>query len=162
GYNDCLALSLLISKAGQLWGDSALGVVNGLLGGLTEFSDIGPLGGRTPSDPNYRVGVVRPDTYYENGFGARGFKAEFQQTGPGENQVRHFAFYFAAGFKLGSAAARFGLSRSEDPYNANNPDVALGWAAIDAGEKLKGGNYRDVAQIVWHEICGGAGNLRLR
>ena len=160
GYSDCLGLALLIYKAGQIWSDAGP-VVNGLLGGLTEFSDIGAFGGRPPSDPNYRVGVLRRDPYYERGFGTSGFKREFQDVPPSDNQVRHFVFYFAAGFKLGGTASRYGLSRNENPYDASNPEVALGWAAIDAGGKLKGGNYRDVAQIVWHEICGGRGDLRL-
>ncbi len=49
----------MIYKAGQIWGsDGADAVVGGLLAGLTEFSAIGHDGG-SPSDPNYRVGVMR-------------------------------------------------------------------------------------------------------
>ena len=43
-----------------------------LLGAVTEFSDIGFFSGRTPSDPNSRVGVYRTDPNYNGGFGDSG------------------------------------------------------------------------------------------
>lgn len=158
GMSDCLKLALLAYKAGQVWQGHVGNIARGLLGGLTEFSDVGALGSTPPSDPNWRVGVYRSDPFYKKGFGDSGFKPEFSDS---SNQVRHFVFYFASTLRVGPYATRYGLSRSENPYNASNPDVALGWAAIDLGNHFHG-NYRRLAQDIWHNICGGDGDLDLR
>jgi hypothetical protein len=161
GYNDCLSLALLIYKAGQVWEHSASGIVNGLFNGLTER------GGRfTSSDPNYRVGVFRRDPYYEKSFGYSGFNGTYQGGAfapdpDSPNQVRHFVGWLAAGYLgITRADTRERLYNSEggerDP--TKSVDVALGLAAIELGENFRG-DYKKLAQDVWHNICGERGDL---
>ena len=161
---DCLKLALLIYKAGQAWigsgtpnqqDDNSGKFINGLLGGLTEFSSVS-LTGRTPSDPNYRVGVFRAprDPYYANSFRDTGFAEQFAY---GTNEVRHFVGFLAAGYGLGIPG---GLAALALHPNRNPKAVALGEKAIDLGGNFFG-DYKRLAQDVWHQVCGQSGDLNL-
>jgi hypothetical protein len=169
---DCLKLALLVYKAGQLWsrdttmrtrgevthGDGGVGsVVDGLLNGLTEISGVS----RSASDPNYRVGVMRNDPYYAHSFSTTGFLPQFQDYTPGsQNQVRHFVGWFAAGADVPSFLARHELYDQEGTERSSNADVALGLAAINLGGNFTNGRkYNDLAQTIWHDICGQSGAL---
>jgi hypothetical protein len=155
---DCLKLALLVYKAGQVWGGDA---TVGLLGGLTEFSAILP-GTLPPSDPNYRVGVYVKDTYYASSFEGSGFLPQFiKPDEPHSNRIRHFVAYLAAGQAAPDALARRALHNSEGTRDPRNPDVALGEAAIQMGSHMKNFDYRQLAQDVWHNICGQTSNLNL-
>ena len=106
--SDCLKLTLLIYKAGQVYGGnnpfefSGRAIINGLMAGLTEFTRV-DLGGRQgPSDPNYRVGVLGTDRHYGPSFRGSGFRRGFQDD---SNQVRHFVAYLGAGWGVGSSLA---------------------------------------------------------
>ncbi len=157
--NDCLKLALMVYKAGQAWGGNPIRVVAGLLNGLTERAGI-----FGSSDPNYRVGVMRSDYYYGNSFGSGGFLPQYQGP-PGDNQVRHFIGWFAAGFNLPHFVARHELYNQEGNSNMNDPDVALGVAAIELAGTYKivsdYKNYKGLAQRIWRDICGGKGDLNL-
>ena len=97
------------------------------------------------------------DPYYASGFGASGFKQQFQDP---SNQVRHFAGWFGAGFFSPSESyARNQLYDSEGTRDPAVPDVALGLAAIALASSFNG-DYAALAQDVWHEICGGTTNLK--
>jgi YD repeat-containing protein len=172
---DCMKLALLVYKAGQLATNGAAGATGVqqenlariLLGGLTEFSDIRPLHsmiGAAPfagSSKEYRVGVYQDDTYGLPSFGGSGFKSDFlKPTSPGSNRVRHAAFYLAAGTLLFPPLAAAKLREAEGGLEENKPDVALGDAAIQMSATY-GGNYRSLAQSVWHDLCGQTSNLKL-
>lgn len=153
----------MIYKAGQVFGgsnpssDSGRAIIHGLMAGLTEFTQVN-LGGREgPSDLNYRVGVFRNDPHYDGGFGDSGFAAGFQD---GSNQVRHFTFYLGAGWGIGSTLANRGLYRAEGTNNPRVADVGLGLAGTDPGSRFNG-NYKQLAQDVWHRVCGQSSNLNL-
>lgn len=129
-------------------------IVNGLLAGLTEFSSVG-FTGTTPSDPNYRVGV-----YGKPRFGTSGFKPEYQDYEPGsENQVRHFVGFFAAGSSVGVPGGDVGVYLNEGTIRST-PDVLLGEKASSLGGNFFG-NYKKLAQDVWHDVCGQSSNLNL-
>jgi hypothetical protein len=156
--NDCLKLALMVYKAGQAWGGDPIRVVSGLLNGLTERA--GVFG---DSDPNYRVGVMRRDTYYGNSFASGGFLPQYQGP-PGDNQVRHFVAWFGAGFNVPSVLARQQLYSQEGTSDPRDPDVALGLAGIELANDYDIGNYdsyKDLAQRIWRDICGGKGALKL-
>lgn len=159
---DCLKLALLIYKAGQVFGgsnpfsDSGEGIINGLMAGLTEYTRVAFGGREGPSDPNYRVGVFRRDPHYGGGFGDSGF-ASGQD---GSNQVRHFTFYLGAGWGIGSTLANRGLYREEGTNDPRVPDVGLGQQGTDLGTHFNG-NYKQLAQDVWHRVCGQSSNLKL-
>lgn len=155
--SDCLKLALLAYKAGQVGGGDPDRTVSALLNGLTEFSSISRTG-TNPSDPNFRVGVFGNDPHYGGGFGASGFRVGFVDS---SNQVRHFVGFFAAGYMTDRAAARGMLAVNEGSYSSGNPDVALGIAAINLGVHFNG-NYNQLAQDIWHGICGESSNLNLR
>ena len=164
--DDCQKLALMIYKAGQVFGGknpfeySGRDIIKGLMSGLTEYTAV-TLGGREgPSDPNYRVGVFRTnpsDPHYASGFGASGFIRGFQDP---SNQVRHFVFYLGAGYGIGSTLANRGLYRAEGTNNPQVPDVGLGLVGTDLGSRFDG-NYKQLAQDVWHRVCGQSGNLNL-
>jgi hypothetical protein len=146
-------LALLAYKAGQVSSDP----ISGLLNGLTEISGVT----QGNSDPNYRVGVLRRDTYYGNSFGASGFLPRFQDSPPG-NQVRHFVGWFAAGAYMTPALARNRLYDQEGTSNSADPDVALGVQAINMGYNFsKTNDHRGLAQAIWRDVCGGKGDLKL-
>ena len=158
-----MKLSLLIYKAGQVFGgknpfeNSGRDIINGLMSGLTEYTAV-TLGGREgPSNPNYRVGVFTNDTHYSGGFHDSGFSAAFQDR---SNQVRHFTFYLGAGWGIGSTLANRGLYSAEGTNNPQVPDVGLGLVGTDLGSRFNG-NYKQLAQDVWHRVCGQSSNLNL-
>ena len=63
--------------------------MGGLLGGLTEFTDVIP-GTLPPSDENYRVGVYSADPYYGKSFRGSGFASQFVKSDePYSNRIRH-------------------------------------------------------------------------
>jgi hypothetical protein len=161
--SDCLKLALMIYKAGQAFGgnnpagDGGRDIINGLMSGLTEYTRVA-LGGREgPSDSNYRVGVFTRDPHYGGGFGDSGFASHMQD---GSNQVRHFIFYLGAGWGVGSTLANQGLYRAEGTRDPRNPDVGLGQIGTDLGTHFNG-NYKQLAQDVWHRVCGQSGTLNL-
>ena len=149
--SDCGKLALMIYKAGQVAGGDAGRTVSTLLNGLTEWSSVT---GTTHSDPNFRVGAVPPSA---GGFGDSGFSKQFQDD---SNQVRHFTFYLAAGYSIGIPAALAGLYANEGTFSSSNPDVALGQVAASLGGNFFG-DYRALAQDVWHQVCGQSGDLSL-
>jgi hypothetical protein len=157
-----MKLALLIYKAGQVFGGSnpsdfsGRDIIHGLMAGLTEFSQVN-LGGPEPSNANYRVGVFRRDPHFGGSFGDSGFIPQFQD---GSNQVRHFVGYLGAGFGVGSTLANRGLYSQEGTENPRDPDVGLGLAATDQGSRFNG-NYKQLAQDVWHRVCGQSGDLKL-
>ena len=165
---DCERLVRIVQKAGELYPHRMLPrgdvdpnprpVVQAIFSTLTEFSSISITGQRTPSDPNFRVGVFRNDTYYGGGFGQSGFRTEFQENGPGpQNQVRHFAGWFAAGYTFGDyGAVRNRLFQAEGTSNPNDPDVALGLVGIEIGASF-GGDRLGLARNIWHKVCGQSG-----
>jgi hypothetical protein len=161
--SDCQKLALMIYKAGQVFGgsnpfsDSGSGTIHGLMAGLTEYTRVASGGREGPSNPNYRVGVFTHDTHYGGSFGDSGFSAGFQD---GSNQVRHFTFYLGAGWGIGSTLANQGLYREERTNNPQVADVGLGLAATDLGSRFNG-NYKQLAQDVWHRVCGQSSNLNL-
>ena len=134
-------------------------VVSGLMNGLTELAGI-----FGASDPDYRVGVMRRDPYYGTSFGSGGFLPQYQ-TLPGDNQVRHFIGWFGAGFNVPHIVARRELYSQEGTSDPRDPDVALGLAAIQMGGTYDPvsnfENYKALAQSIWHDICGGKGDLIL-
>jgi YD repeat-containing protein len=152
--NDCRKLALLAYKAGQVFSDNT---VSGLMNGLTEIGDVT----QSSSDPNYRVGVLRRDPYFGNGFGTGGFLTQFQDHSPGsQNQVRHFVGWFAAGAFLPPPVARRQLWDQEGTRNWNNPDVALGQQAINMGYNFsKTNDGKALAEAIWRDVCGGKGKL---
>ncbi len=116
------------------------------------------------SNSNCRVGVHTTDPNYNGGFGQTGFRPEYQDTNPAStNQVRHFAAWFAAGdFWGNNAITRGRLHRTEHSSNPNDPDVALGEAAIGLGASFPmSADYKKLAQDVWHQIYGQSGDLSL-
>ena len=143
----------MIYKAGQVAGGNADRTVSTLLNGLTEFSSVS-FTGTTPSDPNYRVGVTGQR------FGTSGFKPEYQDYDPGsENQVRHFTGFFAAGYSVGVPLGDVAVYLNEGAVR-RTPDVALGEKASSLGGNFFG-NYKQLAQDVWHDVCGQSSNLNL-
>jgi YD repeat-containing protein len=161
---DCNKLALLIYKAGQAFGgnkpaeNGGRAIVDGLMAGLTEYTRV-TLGGRQgPSDPNFRVGVFGRDRYFAGGFHDSGFDVRFRDAGG--NQVRHFIFYFGAGFGIGEWAANHGLYDAEGTKSGRNPDVALGWEGTKRGARFDG-NYKALAQDVWRHVCGQSTTLNL-
>ncbi len=166
GMRDCMKLALMIYKAGQVWGGGgADSIVGGLLRGLTEFSAIGHDGG-SPSDPNFRVGVMRSDPQgnYAASFGQQGFNGRYGGGGfinpfP-DNQVRHFVGWFGAGYSVNSAYAEAALFGQEGTLRNRDPDVALGRAGIALGGSFRG-DFKKLAQDVWTQICGEKGALNL-
>jgi hypothetical protein len=162
--SDCEKLARLVFKAGQAFGP-VQGVL-GLLNGLTEVGGPGgPLSGS--SDPQYRVGVFKSDPYYEDSFSDDGFLPLYQDPDPySNNQVRHFVGWFAAGNMLGNNSFTRGqLYSAEGTDDPDNPDVALGLAALQMGQSF-GLDYpldfAQLAQNIWHSICGGTTNLKLK
>ena len=167
---DCEKLARIAFKAGELYPHKMLPrgdvdpnpdpVVRAIFSTLTEFSSISITGQRTPSDRNYRVGVINGDPYYGGGFGQSGFRTQFLDRTPGsQNQVRHFAGWLAAGYTFGDlGAVRNRLYQAEGTSNPNDPDVALGLAAIQIGASF-GGNRMQLTQDIWNKICGGGGRL---
>jgi hypothetical protein len=167
---DCEKLARIAAKAGELYPRTSLPrgesdpnpgpVATAIFSTLTEFSSISISGQRTPSDPNFRVGVFRNDTYYGGGFGQSGFRPEFVETGSGpNNQVRHFVGWFAAGYTFGDyGRVRDRLYQAEGTNNPNDPDVALGLAGIQIGASF-GGNRMQLTQDIWNKVCGGTGRL---
>ena len=161
---DCNKLALLIYKAGQVFGgqnpfyfENRDRIVHGLMAGLTEFTRV-TLGGREgPSNPNYRVGVFQRDRYFAGGFHDSGFDARFQDGG---NQVRHFIFYFGAGYGIGETTANAGLYDAEGTRSGRNADVALGWEGTKRGARFQG-DYKQLAQDVWRHVCGQSSPLNL-
>jgi len=144
----------MIYKAGQVAGGDADRTVSTLLNGLTEFSSIS-FTGTTPSDANHRVGVTGQR------FGYSGFKSEYQDPTPGsENQVRHFTGFFAAGHSVGVPLGDVAVYLNEGTIRSSNPDVALGEKASSLGGNFFG-NYKKLAQDVWHQVCGESSNLSL-
>jgi hypothetical protein len=128
------------------------------MAGLTEYTRIA-LGGREgPSDNKFRVGVLADDPHYPKGFKDSGFDVRFRDGG---NQVRHFIFYFGAGFGIGETLANEGLYDAEGTKDARNPDVALGWEGTKRGASFQGGNYKALAQDVWRHVCGQSTPLNL-
>ncbi|HEY3102465.1 MAG TPA: hypothetical protein VGJ69_02665, partial [Pyrinomonadaceae bacterium] len=170
---DCLKLALLVYKAGLIWGDSKDGhlhpeardtvsasrnVMNGLMGGLTEFSEVAPFAAL--SDEKYRVGVFSNDTYYADSFEGSGFSQQFiKPTEPHSNRVRHAVAYMVAGYSAHVFARRL-LYDNETVEGHPPADMALGYAAINLGSNFTG-DYRALAQGVWHNICGQSSNLNL-
>jgi RHS repeat-associated protein len=159
--SNCLKLSLMIYKAGQVWGGSDAfqnsgNIINGLLAGLTEFSSVS-FSGRTSSDSNYRVGVFASDPYFGGGFHASGFSGQFSDP---SNQVRHFTAYLATGYSLGIPAAYAALYANEGTSSSSVPDVALGEVAASLGGNFFG-DFRQLAQDVWHQVCGQSSDLSL-
>jgi hypothetical protein len=159
--SDCLKLSLLAYKAGQV-SDDPIGI---LMTGLTEVGNRF----RGDSDPQYRVGVLRRDPFFAQSFGQRGFNGNYQGGGfinnanPNDNQVRHFVGWLAASYyhsNVTSTFARQLLYNQEGTRSVNDPDVALGLAAIDLGADFNG-DYKKLAQDIWHQICGESSNLSL-
>jgi len=115
--------------------------------------------GSTPSEGRYQVGLGRGGT--DLGWGQNGFQPEFKDSDPnGQNQVRHFAFYLAAGYQARLVVAAAGLYSHEGTVSRANADVALGEVAIQMGHDFTG-DYRKLAQDVWHNICGDQSNLNL-
>jgi hypothetical protein len=105
------------------------------MAGLTEYKRV-TLGGRQgPSDPNFRVGVFGRDRYFAGGFHDSGFDVRFRDAGG--NQVRHFIFYFGAGFGIGEWAANHGLYDAEGTKSGRNPDVALGWEGTKPWSQIR-------------------------
>jgi len=159
---DCLKLAQLIYKAGQVFGGknpfeySGRDIIHGLMAGLTEYSQVN-LGGPEPSHRDYRVGVFRNDPHFGGSFGASGFRAGFVDP---SNQVRHFVGYLGAGYGIGATLANQGLYSQEGTNNPNVPDVGLGLVATDLGSRFSG-NYKQLAQDVWHRVCGQSSNLNL-
>lgn len=157
--DDCQKLALMIYKAGQVFGGgeySDRNIIHGLMSGLTEYTEVN-LGGREgPSDRNYRVGVFRNDPHYGGGFGDTGFASGQDSS----NQVRHFTFYLGAGYGIGSTLANRGLYRAEGTNDPRVPDVGLGQIGTDLGTHFNG-NYKQLAQDVWHRVCGQSSNLNL-
>jgi YD repeat-containing protein len=161
---DCNKLALLIYKAGQVFGGknsfdySGRDIVHGLMAGLTEYTAV-TLGGRSgPSTPDFRVGVFRRDPHYGSGFADTGFDGRFTD---GSNQVRHFIFYFGAGYGIGETLANEGLYSEEGTRNGErNPDIALGWEGTKRGARFQG-DYRGLAQDVWRHVCGQSTPLNL-
>jgi hypothetical protein len=149
GMSDCEKLARMAHYATTIW-NSGIDVARGLLAGLTEYSNFS-LFGNSPSDSNLRVGVMASDPNYNGGFGDTGFNSAYQDS---SNQVRHFVGFFAMGNLLG-AAANVGLLINEGTLDPNNPDVALGQAAISMGATLANGdNLKNLGQNIWHQICG--------
>jgi hypothetical protein len=103
------------------------------------------------------VGVFRGETHYGGGFHDSGFKTEFQDR---SNQVRHFVAYLAAGFSLGIPVADAALYSQENSTDSNVPDVGLGEKAVSLGGNFFG-DYKGLAQDVWHDVCGRSGDLSL-
>jgi YD repeat-containing protein len=164
---DCLKLALMAYKAGQVFGganpfaDSGKGIIRGLMSGLTEYSAVN-LGQLEESNRNFRVGVFRGgpqhgDPHFGGGFMDSGFAPAFQDH---SNQVRHFTFYLGAGWGIGNFFATRGLYESEGTDNPNDPDVALGRLAISLGSHFNG-NYKQLAQDIWHNVCGQTSSLNL-
>ena len=148
--SDCLKLAHLIYKAGQVSAGNDDRTVSTLLNGLTELGSIS-LSGTTRSDPNYQVGV----------FGSTGFRPEFRDTTPGSgNQVRHFVGFFAAGYSVGIPLGAVAVYLNEGSISSSNADVALGEKAASLGGNFFG-DYKRLAQDVWHEVCGESSNLNL-
>jgi hypothetical protein len=142
---DCLKLSLLIYKAGQVTGGDADKTISILLEGLTELSTLRPP--RQASDPNFRVGV---DGSAGRTFGQTGFRQDFQdQESP--NQVRHFIAYLALGYRSPQNIASDAIAWGRDPNN--QPDKDLGYAGIRLGSRYRG-NYKQLANDTWNGICG--------
>jgi hypothetical protein len=126
------------------------------MAGLTEYTLVAFGGREGPSDPNYRVGVFTRDPHYGGGFGDSGF-ASGQD---GSNQVRHFTFYLGSGWGIGSALANRGLYGAEGAHDPRVPDVGLGQQGTDLGSHFNG-NYKQLAQDVWHRVCGQSSDLKL-
>jgi hypothetical protein len=142
----------MIYKAGQVAGGNADRTVSTLLNGLTEWASVT---GSAQSDPNYRVGV-----YGQPRFGTSGFKPEYQDYEPGsENQVRHFVGFFAAGSSVGVPLGDVAVYLNEGTV-CPTPDVLLGEKASSLGGNFFG-NYKKLAQDVWHDVCGQSSNLNL-
>jgi hypothetical protein len=74
-------------------------------------------------------------------------------------QVRHFVGWFGAGYLVPASLARNRLYSAEATHSPDNPDVALGLAAISMGNSFKG-DYAKLAQDFWHLICGGTSDLK--
>jgi hypothetical protein len=149
-----LKLALLVYKAGQVWGSSDK-IVHGLLNGLTEWATSSQ---SAHSDPDYRVGVMRNDDYYADSFKDTGFIKSFAY---GTNEVRHFVAFLAAGFDWGLLGGRYAVRThtNQDPRA-----VALGREAVDLGATFSSdfsGDYKKLAQDVWHRVCGQSSNLNL-
>jgi len=164
---DCEKLARMIFKAGQAFGGGTEGGVGGLLNGLTEIG--GPFGQRLggSSDPQYRVGVFKRDPYYADSFSDDGFLPLFQDPDPNSNnQVRHFVGWFAAGYYWGNNSITRGqLYHAKDTNDPENPDVALGLAAIQIGASFAQSpsmNFEQLAQSAWRSICGGTSDLKLK
>src|SRR5262249_2217050 len=167
--SDCERLVRIVQKAGELYPHQMLPrgdvdpnprpVVQAIFSTLTEYSAISISGQRTPSDRNYRVGVISTDPYYGGGFGQSGFRSQFLDSTPGsQNQVRHFAGWFAAGYYFGDyGRVRDQLYRAEGTTNPNDPDVALGLVGIQIGASF-GGNRTQLARDIWSKVCGGSGD----
>lgn len=159
---DCNKLALLIYKAGQVFGGknpfeySGRDIVHGLMAGLTEFTRVSLGGTEGPSNRNFRVGVFRRDPHFGGGFGDSGF-GRFQDGG---NQVRHFIFYFGAGYGIGERLANEGLYAEEGTREGSNVDVALGWEGTKRGASFDG-DAKGLAQDVWRHVCGQTTPLNL-
>ena len=133
---------------------SANTIAQAIFSTLTEFSSISITGQRTPSDPNYRVGVYTRDPYYGGGFHDTGFREEFRD---GSNQVRHFAGWFAAGYLFGDyGRVKNQLYQQEGTSDPHDADVGLGLAAIEIGASF-GGNRTALSRDIWNKVCGQSG-----
>jgi hypothetical protein len=139
------------------------------MAGLTEIGN--RFGGA--SDPKFRVGVLKTDPYYAQSFGQRGFNGTYNGGGfvngaqPNDNQVRHFVGWLAAGYYHGNGLTSYMMDVKEQLYRSeggdrsvSNPDVALGLIGIELGTNFRG-NYSQLAQDVWHRVCGESNDLQL-
>jgi hypothetical protein len=132
---------------------------------LTEWSSVG-FNGRTPSDPQYRVGVYKSDdnTYgnYAKGFGSKGFLPQFAY---GTNEVRHFIGFFATGESLGLAAAEgsvYYYVGSIAPTSAvDQKRIALGLIGAEMGANLAFSDTQQLSQDIWRRVCGQPNPLNL-
>jgi len=164
--SDCLNLALLAFKAGQVSErnhDARNEAPYALLNVLTEYYYYGIGIFRENSSDYYRVGVRRSDRHYDGGFGQTGFSSQFLDRDPAsQNQVRHFAFWFAVGFSpIPGEIALARLYEAEGTSSMENPDVALGVLAYKSGAAYQG-DYRQTAQDIWHTVCGESSNLDLK
>lgn len=159
--SDCEKLARLIFKAGQAFGPGTEAGVTGLLNGLTEIG--GPF--RGTSDAQYRVGVLKNDPYYADSFSDDGFLPLYQDPDPNSNnQVRHFVGWFGAGYFWGNNPITRGPLYDAKGRDPENPDVALGLAALQLGQQFSlnlSMSFEQLAESFWHSICGGTKDLKL-
>lgn len=98
------------------------------------------------------------DTTFMVTFGQTCFKADYQDAGGGNNQVRHFVGFVVAGFFLKTVLGFGALIFNELRGVFTWPDIWLGIQGIDLGGEIDravgGVAIEDAGQWIRDEICG--------